>query len=63
MTSNYLTRAQRVNHVRRIECYPDIGREDDEFEELEEENDDTCDDGYPVDPAFGSWSDVNSMFI
>ncbi len=63
MTSNYFVNAQRREHARLIECYPDCGRENDEFEDLEEEDEEVCNDGYPLDPAFGSWEDVNGMFI
>ncbi|UKK52632.1 hypothetical protein [Prevotella sp. E2-28] len=63
MTSNLFTTAQHSNHVRQIECYPECGRENDEFEELEEDDDEVCNDGYRLDPAFGSWEEVNGMFL
>ena len=57
MSSNAFCRANRREHVRRIDSYP-------EFDDYEEnDDDDICHDGYHLDEGFGSWEEVNRMFI
>lgn len=63
MSENLFAHAQRCEHERLIDCYPCYDRFDDEdyFEDDEEDN--ICHNGYPIDEAFGSMDEVNRMFI
>lgn len=53
---NSLSKTQHVEHEKNIDDYPELCNYE------EEDDDDGFNDGYRLDPGFGSWEEVNEMF-
>lgn len=61
MNNKTFSRARNQEYARHIECYPEFDDIDDD--DSDEDEDEICNDGYRLDEGFGSWEEVNRMFV
>lgn len=64
MNDAFFHHAHSPHFERKMDDYPEIThRADDDDEEDGNDEDDICHDGYRLDEGFGSWEEVNRMFV